>query len=184
MLNGGKAGVILPYNEGMLIENCKHKSKFMDPEFPSHPRTPMFPNMLFAPLAIYMYENNGIYMGAHDPGRGTKCFDFCSDEEKTEFKIKLYMGANFGESVATDYDLVFKYFEDGWQNGAEYYREWFENNLPEGLKKIEDNKALPAWYTDDMPLVITYPVRGVHDMDKMDPNGMFPYENALPYIDE
>lgn len=184
VLNGGKAGVILPYNEGMLIENCKHKSKFMDPEFPSHPRTPMFPNMLFAPLAIYMYENNGIYMGAHDPGRGTKCFDFCSDEEKTEFKIKLYMGANFGESVATDYDLVFKYFEDGWQNGAEYYREWFENNLPEGLKKIEDNPALPAWYTDDMPLVITYPVRGVHDMDKMDPNGMFPYENALPYIDE
>ena len=66
---------------------------------------------------------------------------------------------------------------------AEIYRRWFEENLPAGLKKLSET-PLPDWYTKDMPLVVTYPVRGRHDMDIMEPNTLFPYNNVLPYIDE
>ena len=45
------------------------------------------------------------------------------------------------------------------------------------------NTDLPEWYTDNT-LVVTYPVRGVHDMDRPEPNALFPYINALPHIDE
>lgn len=31
---------------------------------------------------------------------------------------------------------------------------------------------------------MTYPVQGIHDMDNSGPNRLFPYNNALPYLDE
>ena len=32
--------------------------------------------------------------------------------------------------------------------------------------------------------MVSYPVRGIHDMDEMKPNKLYPYTNALPLIDE
>lgn len=43
--------------------------------------------------------------------------------------------------------------------------------------------SLPAWYAQS-PIVVTYPVRGKFDTDEMQPNGLYPYKNALPYLRE
>ena len=70
-----------------------------------------------------------------------------------------------------------------WKNVADTYREWLEKHLPHNLIKIDENKSLPKWYKDP-PVVVTYPVRGIHDMDKMEPNALFPYVNALPHLNK
>ena len=55
--------------------------------------------------------------------------------------------------------------------------------MPEGLKKLSENTELPRWY-EDAPIVVSYPVRGLFDTDEITPNKLFPYENAMPFIDE
>jgi len=44
---------------------------------------------------------------------------------------------------------------------------------------------LPDWYFES-PVVVTYPVRGEHDMDDgtMPPNPLYPYTNALPILED
>ena len=97
-------------------------------------------------------------------------------------KMRIYAGGSFGGDYETDFDTVLDLFDGGWMAAAEIYRSWHERSLPEGLKPVGANEALPEWYTDS-PVIVTYPVRGIHDMDEMTPNAMFPYENALPVID-
>lgn len=48
--------------------------------------------------------------------------------------------------------------------------------------KIADNKNLPEWYFDS-PVIVTYPIRGQRDMGDQTPNKLYPYTNALKYID-
>ena len=80
-------------------------------------------------------------------------------------------------------EVIWQFFDGDWMDAADIYRDWFEKNLPSALVKVAENRTLPTWYRD-MPIVITYPVRGIHDMDEMNPNKFFPYGNALPVIDE
>ena len=48
------------------------------------------------------------------------------------------------------------------------------------MTKIVDNKTLPSWYAES-PVTVIYPVRGRKDTGDMTPNGMYPYENGLPF---
>lgn len=181
--NGGDASVLWPYNEGVLLTNSTRKPQMIEPKFPSEGNFAMFPYMVFAQFTLYMFGNAGIYMGIHDSKRGVKDIDFFCKDEDTYFRTRLYMGGQYGESVATDYDVVWELFDGVWQDGAALYREWFQNNLPDGLKKVSESEELPGWYRDDMPLVLAYPVRGKHDTDIMNPNRLFPYMNAMPHVE-
>ena len=133
----------------------------------------------------YLFENKGLYIGAHDVKRGLKAINFfvCDDENNIKVELRLYSGKNYGEDFAPDYDVVYEWFDGDWYDGAEIYKKWFYNHLPEGLIKVKDNVNLPDWYYD-FPVILTYPVRGYHDMDEMTPNELFPYVNVLPYVDE
>ena len=95
--------------------------------------------------------------------------------------MRLYSGADFGKDYASDFPIVWKVCESNWKSCAKIYRDWFEENLPSNLTPIKENKNLPSWYSES-PLVVTYPVRGIHDMDVMEPNALFPYTNALPIL--
>lgn len=185
--NGGDASVLWPYNEGVLITDSRVRKSFVEPEYPSDARYPLFPNIMLTQFMAYMTAGKGIYMGLEDPSRTLKALDFrCAMEDGswvTGFRTRVYPGAEFGEDAAPGFGIVWKAFSGDWMTAAEIYRRWFEENLPAGLKKLSET-PLPDWYTKDMPLVVTYPVRGRHDMDIMEPNTLFPYNNVLPYIDE
>jgi len=183
--NGGS--VLLPYNEGALIsdELLRRQTDFrhFDYVYPSLGCYSLFPNMISAQMMAYLWDDAGLYLGAHDPRRAVKGIDFYGDENGITMLMRLFCGTDFGESFSMDYDILWSVTDNRWESAAEIYRAWFASSLPPKVTKIKDNPALPDWY-EDSPLVVSYPVRGVHDMDEMSPNALFPYTNALPLLDE
>lgn len=183
--NGGDGSVVCTFNEGTICENIDLHSTSVVPEYPSRGSYWMFPYMLFGQFMCYQTANTGLYLGAEDPDRAPKGIDFFKNDEEcnVDMYFRHFPGINYGDSMSLEYPLVWQGYDGTWHDGAQIYKNWFENNLPDNVKKVSENPAIPEWYKDS-PLVITYPVRGIHDMDKMDPNALFPYENALPTIDE
>ncbi len=193
---GGTLGgeMLYPYNEGAIVDSmAMRESSWLtdhNPQYPSMGCYPIFPNMVFAQMMAYLYDGDhgreALYFGAHDSVRGVKVVDFVSaaDDEGIEMRFRYYCGADYGADYEAGFPLVIKAVRGGWEAAAEVYRTWFDANLPKRLTKIADNDNLPDWYADN-PFVISYPVRGIHDMDiPMNPNGLYPYTNGLPLIDE
>ncbi|MBQ6823545.1 MAG: hypothetical protein IJP27_02735 [Clostridia bacterium] len=169
---GGK--VLIPYNEGLLLEDeTAHHEMYREPGYPSQGNDFVFPNMVSAQMMAYLTEEGGLYLGAHDPRRGVKGIDIEPHPNGVLLRMRLY-----GE---TDFPIVWKKIGPRWEDAAEEYRQWFEQNLPPRVKKIKEND-LPDWYREN-PLVVSYPVRGKFDTDEMTPNALFPYCNALPVLD-
>ena len=192
--DGGELGgeILMCYNEGLVMDTLslrsKHRSDFgKAPSYPSDGYFSVFPNMVQAQLIAYRFGHDGgfasLYLGAHDPSRAPKEINVVSCEGGVGLVMRYFCGVGFGEPFSADFPLVLKIVGGDWQDAAEVYRGWFASALPSGLKKIAGNPDLPQWYTES-PLVVTYPVRGVHDKDIMEPNALYPYTNALPLVDE
>ena len=182
--NGGR--ILYPYNEGVIISDISSREEsfihYEDPEYPSKGSFGIFPNMVCSQMIAYLWENTGLYIGAHDPQRAVKDINIVKVEKGVMLKIRLFCGTDFGQKFETDYPIVFSAIDGTWESAAERYRAWFESSLPNKVKKIIENPDLPEWYKDS-PLVVSYPVRGTHDMDEMTPNKLYPYTNALPILD-
>ena len=182
--NGGR--VLFAYNEGVLVSDYsirEHTAFTHWPlVYPSYGSLAMFPNMVSSQMLAYLFDDAGIYFGAHDSDRALKGIDYFDTGEGIEMRFRLFTGCDFGETYDPGYPIVWAACGPNWQSAAEIYRDFFENNLPPRAKKIAVNGTLPDWYKES-PLVVSYPVRGIHDMDKMDPNAFFPYINALPTLD-
>ena len=191
--NGPLGGEILfPYNEGVIIDSLEKRERSWFPsripKYPSVGWYPIFPNMICSQMMAYLYDGQegqrSLYWGAHDPRRGVKVVDFRPAEKGVEMIFRYYCGVDYGADYAVDFPLVISPVKGGWEAAAEIYRNWFAANLPKRLTKIFENPGLPEWYGDN-PFVVSYPVRGIHDMDiPMNPNGLYPYTNGLPLIDE
>lgn len=186
---GGSGRIAIDTNEGMLIEDIKLKENFYPYKcrplnYPSEGLYAMFPAVVQSQFLSYYDDVAGIYIAAEDAERSIKGIDFGPKDNSIKLQFKLYPGVTPDNIYfALSYNLVIDFFCGDWHDAAELYRIWFEANLPEDLLPIEDNATLPEWYTDS-PLVVTYPVQGIHDMDQATPNRLFPYNNALPYLDE
>ena len=182
--SGGE--ILLPYNEGILVSSHQERDitdfRYWEPEYPSLGCYSMFPNMISSQMMAYLWEDCGLYLGAHDPARGVKAIDFFRDGGNTILQMRLFCGVNFGEPYAMDYPILWKATDSRWESAAEIYRTWFEANLPPRATKVTEDPALPDWY-EESPLIVTYPVRGWHDTDDMSPNPLFPYVGALPVLD-
>ena len=182
--DGGLPGteLLVPYNEGALLRSARGVTDFL-PEYPSYGHYMMFPNMIFAQFVSYIYERGGershLSIIARDRARAPKEITVRDGETY----IKTFCGGNFGEDSGTGYPLVLAAGSGGWEDAASGYRDLMAEALPAGAVKVEDNPRLPGWYRDNV-LVVTYPVRGVHDMDRMEPNAFYPYINALPALRE
>lgn len=185
-LGSEKARFYWPYNEGVQIDDIDLREAtwwgHCEPEYPGMGKYALFPGMVESQFVACELKK-GIYLGAHDPERGIKNIDIIGREDHARLKMRIYAGGEFEEDYCTAFDVVTAGFEGGWMAAAEIYRSWLEHNLPGGMKKISQNPDLPEWYGDS-PVVVTYPVRGLHDTDDMKPNRLFPYENALPVLDE
>ncbi|MBR6762535.1 MAG: hypothetical protein IKM13_02160 [Clostridia bacterium] len=179
---GGK--ILYPYNEGAMVESMAVRNKHFphrEPEYPSLGAYSVFPNMICSQLLAYIFPDAALYLGAHDPARGVKGIDFYEESDGITMEFRLYCGADYGEVYRSDFPMVWSVVDGCWEAAAERYRAWNDRNLPPRAKKITENDTLPAWYADS-PLVVSYPVRGIHDTDIMNPNRLFPYTNALPLL--
>lgn len=186
--NDEKGGsILIPYNEGVLISNGDLREscgfRYQDPVYPSMGSYFIFPNMLSSQMMAYLWKDVGLYIGMHDPKRGVKAIDFYPTENGLTMQTRIFCGVDYGAPYAQDFPIVWRATDGAWESAAECYREWLEANPVPNMKKIVNNPSLPKWY-EDAPLVVSYPVRGIHDMDEMKPNALYPYVNALPLIDE
>lgn len=177
--------ILFPYNEGALITDSDLRDGswlcHREATYPSMGCYSIFPNMLCSQMISYIFEDAGIYIGAHDERRGVKEIDFVSEGDGLTLRMRIFCGSGFGQSYATDYPIVFSVTDADWESSAERYRSWFESCLPKHLRRTVENEKLPEWYSHS-PLVITYPIRGRHDTDEMTPNKLYPYTNALPIL--
>ena len=182
----GKGEIVYPYNEGCLVTNMAYREsmpfRYIEPDYPSKNTFSIFPNMIFTQFIAYVADGAGVYLGMHDEGRTTKHIDFCYADDGIKILTRAFCDVGYGEDYQMPFDTVLRVFDGAWQDGAEIYRKWFTAHLPQGLVKIDENKNLPAWYAEN-PLIVAYPLRGVHDTDTSD-NGLYPYKNALPYLEE
>ena len=183
---GGRGEIIYPYNEGCRVTNMAFREgmpfRYTEPEYPSKGSYSIFPNMIFAQFIAYVDNGVGIYLGMHDEERTTKHVDFCYYQGKIKVFMRTFCNVNYGQDYAMPFDVVLQVFNGSWHTAADIYYGWFKDNLPAGLKKIKDNSDLPNWY-HEYPLVVAYPIRGKIDTD-LSPNGMYPYANALPFLEE
>lgn len=184
---GGKGEIVYPYNEGALVTDMERREHsrfpYREPEYPSRGAYSVFPNMISSQFLAYIAGRKGIYLGMHDEERTTKHIDFLRVEDNIKLQMRTFCNTDYGEDYEMPFDSVMTFFEGNWCDACELYRDWFYQHLPKGLKKIADSEDLPDWY-EESPIVVTYPVRGKCDVDKMDPNKLFPYKNVLPYLKE
>lgn len=187
--NGGGGRLVLNTNEGLLVEDLWEKENlspyaYQEMEYPSAGLYSMFPAVVQSQFLSYYDDYAGIYIAAEDNGRSIKGIDFAPLDDAIKLQFRIYPGVEEKETLFTlPYDMVIDFFKGDWHDAADLYRSWFEQNLPEDLLPIEHNADLPQWYTDS-PLVVTYPVQGIHDMDEATPNRLFPYNNSLAYLDD
>lgn len=187
---GGSGRVVLDVNEGLLINDLAAKEAFYpysyrEMEYPSEGLYQMFPAAVQSQFMAYYDDTCGLYMAAEDKERSIKGVNFGPyGEEAIKLQFRLYPGIYAQESCyQLPYAIIMELFQGDWHDAAELYRRWFETNLPHGLTKTEYNHTLPEWYLDS-PLVVTYPVQGIHDMDEAKPNKLFPYHKVLPYLED
>lgn len=185
---GGRGEIIYPFNEGCLVTDMSKRMrmpfKYTEPEYPSLGKYSVFPNMICSQFLGYIAEGKGIYLGMHDEERTVKHIDFDYDGDNIKFVMRTFCDVDFGRDYKMPYDFVLSFFEGDYFDCFDIYREWFYRHLPAGLKKIEECETLPGWY-DESPVVVTYPIRGKFDTDKMTPNpSLYPYTNAMPYLNE
>ncbi len=186
---GGSGRLVYDINEGLLIEDFDFFQsfdtyKYREMEYPSEGLYGMFPAGVESQFLAYYDDLAGIYVAAEDKERGIKGVNYAPVGDKAiKVLFRLYPAVASGENYTLPFNMVVDFFRGDWHDAAALYRDWFDANLPEGLKKVKDNDTLPEWYSDS-PLVVTYPVQGIHDMDPSGPNRLFPYNNALPYLDD
>ncbi len=178
--SGGR--ILFPYDEGIILTDEASLPRY-EPEFPMSGAYFIFPNKVCSQFISYFFNDIGLYFGAHDPKRAFKGVDFFPYEGGVAICTRLYSGADFGKGYKQDYPIIWQATRGDWKSACDIYRAWFEKNLPSNVIPTKENNSLPKWY-ENMPLIVTYPVRGIHDTDKMEPNALFPYTNALPILDQ
>lgn len=184
--SNGKSKILWGYNEGVIVDDLTHKEagdyRFKEPGYPTSPIAHIYPGMVETQFMAYFDEVTGLYFGAHDKDGHLKNIDFYPYKNGIMLHFRHYCGCGYGESYEMPYAMVMEFFQGEWQNGAQIYREWFEECGREGFVPISKNNRLPDWYGES-PVVVTYPVRGTYDTDEMEPNKLYPYINAMKHIE-
>ena len=183
----GVGAIVYPYNEGALITDMDKRMNspftYIEPEYPSLGKYSIFPNMISSQFLSYIANNHGVYLGLHDAERTTKHIDFRYGHGCIKLQMRTYCNVHYHEDYVMPFEYDMTLFEGDYFDASALYRQWFENNLPQGVKKIVEMNDLPSWYNES-PIVVAYPIRGKFDTDEMQPNGLYPYKNALPFLKE
>lgn len=182
--NGGLSKILWGFNEGVLVDNLKYRESvfnYVEPEYPSMGIMGMYPGIVETQFMSYITEGKNLYIASHDKNDYLKGIDFYRYGDGIKLQFRHYCGVDFGQDYVMEYPMVIKLFDGDWYDATEIYRTWFEENN-DGFIPINENSKLPEWYGES-PVVITYPVRGLHDTDIMNPNKMYPYINAMPHIE-
>lgn len=183
--NGGNSKLFWPAFEGVLVEDAKLRDKawlkYHEITRQSSGWNGAYPGSTAMQFMAFYDDTSGIYFGAHDCECSPKSFEWYEKDDGIELELRTFCNGSTN-NFELSYDTLTLPFYGEWQDAAEIYRSWMEENinLPE---KIHENKRIPGWMSDS-PIVIIYPIRGQVDTGDMTPNLYYPYDNILPFVDE
>ena len=187
--SSGSGRIFWPAQEGCLIEDMRIREespwlKFQAIEYPKMGWGGYYPSSVQMQYMAYYNDHGGLYMAAHDSQclpKGIECHKVSEMGIKLDFRL-ITGGAGKG-SYRMPYEMVLGVFDGDWYDASAIYRDWRDSSGMPLPPKIKDNKMLPDWYFDS-PVVVTYPVRGHKDLGDQTPNELYPYAQALPYIEK
>ncbi len=182
---GGEFELFWPVCEGIVVDTKKiRNSKWMTYKElggQSGGYNGYFPGSCPMQFMAYYNGNEGLYFASHDKDMNPKTVEFREDSDGIALEYRLFLNGAEGEFNA-GYDVVMAGFSGDWQDAAEIYRKWAEENASRPLK-LWERDDLPKWL-NDAPVVMLYPIRGTKDHGDMTPNMYYPYANALPIAKE
>jgi hypothetical protein len=88
---------------------------------------------------------NGLYVGCHDPQRGSKKFDLDYNKGKNSFRTALTFPVYSGAFNIPD--VMFKLYNGSWHEGSKIYRSYFDRNF-----KLAD---ISQWTKENAGLILT-----------------------------
>jgi len=185
---GGSGRIFWPGQEGCLVEDIRIREespwmKYRPVEYPYMGWGGLYPCSAQMQYMAYYNNEGGLYLAAHDEKNNPKGIEFHRvSKEGIKLDWRLFPGGVGKGKYKMPYDMVMGVFEGDWYDASKIYRDWRDGSKMAMPPKIKDNKMLPEWYFES-PVVVTYPVRGHKDMGDQTPNELFPYSNALKYID-
>lgn len=186
--NGGDAKILWPVAEGAVIEDLKARENSMwfrygPSVYPAKGWEGVYPGPAATQFMAYYDHNGGLYLGAHDDQCNVKTIEFYRYEgEGIRLEFKLFPGAVGRGSYTMEFDMVMGVFAGDWFDAADIYRKWYDSSAIKKPVKLAENPLIPEW-TEESPVVISYPVRGKKDTGDMIPNeDYFPFVNAVPYL--
>lgn len=183
--SGGDSKILWGFNEGVIVDDIAYRQEkwgYKEPAYPSEGIMGVYPAIVETQLMAYFDNIGGLYLAAHDSDDNVKGIDFYPHNKGIKLQFMHFTGSDFGKTYEMPYPMVMKFFKGDWYEAAEIYRSWFREKRKGFMTPIKQNKSLPEWYGES-PVVITYPVRGLHDTDEMKPNKMFPYCEAMKHIE-
>lgn len=183
--NGGDSKLFWPVGEGVLIENASLREnsiwKYREITRKTGGYNGFYPASATMQYMAFYNDLSGLYIGAHDTLCAPKTLEWYSEDDSIAIELRNFAnGAK--EDYTMEYSIVTLEFEGDWQDAAELYRSWMEENikLP---KKLYQKNDLPKWLSES-PVIVLYPIRGSMDRGDMTPNMYYPYTNILKYIEE
>lgn len=182
---GGSSKILWGYNEGTLIDDMtarENSDGYVEPEYPCKGLMGIYPAVIEMQFMAYYNEHSGLYFASHDKDDYLKGINFLRENGGVKLEFRHFGGGDFDEGYVMEYPMVVKFFEGDWYDAADIYRTWFESLKKPEFIPINQNPKMPKWYGES-PVVITYPVRGRHDADVMEPNKLFPYINVMPHVE-
>ena len=188
MATGGNGRLFWPAQEGCLIEDMRLREenrwlRYQPIEYPFIGWGGQYPNSAQMQFMAYYNDMGGLYLATYDDRCYPKAFEFHHVEgDAIKLDLRLFTGGASKGLYALPYHVIVGVFDGDWYDAADMYRTWVESSEMPLPPKIADNDDLPDWFFSS-PVVITYPVRGVRDLGDQTPNKLFPYANAIQYID-
>ena len=184
---GGSGRLLWPAQEGCLVEDLRIREEGPGPrnipiETPHIGWGGFYPAATQVQMMAYYNDRGGLYLATHDPFCHTKGFEYSRlNDSIIKLDLRLFTEGHKEGVYELPYDVVVGVFDGDWHDAADIYRNWVQNSSMPLPPKAAENPALPEWYFQS-PVVVTYSVRGTRDLGPQPPNKMFPYTNALPYI--
>lgn len=142
----GTSKALWGFNEGTLIESMDDREvgiPYFEPEYPCKGIMGVFPAIVETQFIEYFDERSGLYVASHDNQNCLKAINIYRKAGGVLLEFRHFTGCEFGKNYIMPYPMVFEFFKGDWQDGAEIYKKWFNENKTSDFIKIKENKKLP-----------------------------------------